>query len=136
MSLGIFMHSFSQLNQTSDTNGYNTGFAVTAVYSLLYELGLTADCTSFFHTSFSVLLTAENPKRLLLITEWLYPEVAKHYETTVGAVEHNIRTIVRYTWQLNREALERIAGYSLKNRPTPSQFIAILYIYLQSRKAA
>ena len=130
------LDSVSQLGQGSNTNGYDTGFPVTAVYSLLYELGITANNIGFFHTSFSVLLVAENPQRLLLARKWLYPEVAKYYKTTVGAVERNICTIIRNTWQLNRDALERIAGCSLGEKPTSSQFISILYTYLQPRKLA
>ena len=109
---------------------------VTAVYSVLQRLGVTANYTGFFHASYSVLLAMENPQRLLLVTKWLYPEVAKRYHTTAGAVDRNIRTVVLRAWQLNQETLEQIAGYSLAKKPTSAQFISILSTYLQAKKAA
>ena len=51
------------------------------VYDLLYHLGVTANYTGFFHTAYAVSLCAEQPDRLLLVTKWLYPEVAKQYGT-------------------------------------------------------
>lgn len=52
------------------------------IYDLLYRLGATANHTGFFHTACAVRLAMEQPERLLLVTKWLYPEVAKHYHTT------------------------------------------------------
>lgn len=118
------------------TDRYHTDPKVTAVYSVLRQLGITANYTGFFHASYSVLLAMENPQRLLLVTKWLYPEVAKRYHTTAGAVERNIRTVVLRAWQLNREILEQIAGCSLETKPTVAQFISILSTYLQTKKAA
>lgn len=109
---------------------------VTAVYSALQQLGITANYTGFFHASYSVLLAMENPQRLLLITKWLYPEVAKRYHTTAGAVERNIRTITLRAWRLNREVLEQFAGYTLTVKPTAAQFISILSTHLQTGRAA
>ena len=36
---------------------------------------------------------AEEPERLLLVTKWLYPDVAKQYGTNWKAVERDIRTV-------------------------------------------
>ena len=115
---------------------YQADPKVTAVYSVLQELGITANYTGFFHASYSVLLAMENPQRLLLITKWLYPQVAQRYHTTAGAVERNIRTIILRVWRLNRETLEHIAGCSLTAKPTAAQFISILSTYLHTKKAA
>ena len=115
---------------------YHADPQVTAAYSVLRQLGITANYTGFFHASYSVLLAMENPQRLLLVTKWLYPEVAKRYHTTGKAVERNIRTIVLRAWQLNRETLEQIAGCSLTIKPTAAQFISILSAHLQTGKAA
>ena len=123
-----------RLDTASDT--YHADPKVTAVYSVLRQLGITANYTGFFHASYSVLLAMENPQRLLLVTKWLYPEVAKRYHTTAGAVDRNIRTVVLRAWQLNQETLEQIAGYSLAKKPTSAQFISILSTYLQTKKAA
>lgn len=115
---------------------YYSDPTVTAAYSTLYQLGISANYTGFFHASYSVLLAMQNPQRLLLVTKWLYPAVAKRYHTTASAVERNIRTIVLRAWRLHRETLEQMAGCSLVEKPTATQFISILSTYLKTRKAA
>lgn len=62
-------------------------------YGLLYSLGVTANYTGFFHTTFALQLCVEQPERLLLVTKWVYPDVAKRYKTNWKAVERNIRTV-------------------------------------------
>ena len=50
---------------------------MTAIYELLYRLGVTANYTGFFHTACAVSLCMEQPERLVLVTKWLYPAVAE-----------------------------------------------------------
>ena len=64
--------------------------AIVDSYDLLYSLGATANHLGFFQTACAVRLAAQQPERLLLVTKWLYPEVAKHYHTNWRAVERNI----------------------------------------------
>ena len=99
---------------------------LTSVYELLYRLGVTANYTGFLHTSYAVLLCAEQPERLLLVTKWLYPEVAKRYQTTWMAVERNIRTVGSIIWQKNRPLLEQLAHGPLERKPRNRQLLAIL----------
>ena len=40
-----------------------------AVYDLLYQLGVTANYTCFFHTAGAVSLCVEQPDRLLLVAK-------------------------------------------------------------------
>ena len=81
-----------------------------AVYDLLYRLGITANYTGFFHSAYAVCLVLEQPERLLLVTKWLYPEVARHYATTPGRVERNIRTAAAAAWERNPQLLSELAG--------------------------
>ena len=96
------------------------------LYSLLHQLGVTSNYTGFFFTAHAVSLAVQQPERLLLVTKWLYPEVAKRYGTTSGCVERNIRTVVRVAWAANRALLEALAHHPLTARPTASQFLSIL----------
>ena len=96
------------------------------IYDLLYQLGVTANYTGFFHTAYAVSLCAEQPDRLLLVTKWLYPEVAKQYQTNWKAVERNIRTVGVIIWRENRPLLERLAGRNLSEKPRTTQLLAIL----------
>ena len=51
------------------------------VYDLLYQLGMTSNYTGFHQTAYAVWLCMEQPGRLLRVTKWVYPAVAKHYDT-------------------------------------------------------
>ena len=99
---------------------------MTHIYDLLYSLGVTANYTGFFHMAYAVSLCVEQPDRLLLVTKWLYPEVAKQYNTNWKAVERNIRTVSCIIWQENRSLLEELAHRRLERKPQNAQMLAIL----------
>lgn len=96
------------------------------IYDLLYRLGVTANYTGFFHTACAVRLCAEQPERLLLVSKWLYPAVAKLYDTNWKAVERNIRTVSYVIWRNNRPLLEQLARRPLLEKPRNAQLLAIL----------
>ncbi len=96
------------------------------IYSLLYRLGVTANYTGFFQTAYAAQLCATQPERLLLVTKWVYPDVAKQYRTNWKAVERNIRAVNSIIWQQGRQALEELAGRPLPHRPRTAQLLAIL----------
>ncbi len=81
-------------------------------------------------------ISVQNPQYLLLVTKWLYPEVAKHYGTTWKCVERDIRTAVNVAWRTNPELLGELAQRILPCKPKPSQFLAILVTYFYSQTAA
>lgn len=99
---------------------------MTDIYDLLYRLGATANYTGFFHMAYAVWLCVEQPDRLLLVTKWLYPEVAKQYGTNWKAVERNIRTMSCIIWRENRPLLEELAHRHLEQKPRNAQMLAIL----------
>lgn len=106
------------------------------IYSKLWTLVVRANCTSFFHTSYAILLSISQPDYLLFTTRWLYPDIAKQYQTTATAVEKNIRTVLDLVWNQHSDALEHIAQHRLKEKPTVSQFISILVYSITSGRAA
>lgn len=105
---------------------YDASADIAPIYNLLYRLGITANYTGFFYASFAAYLVLQQPERLLFVTKWLYPEVAKHYGTTWNCVERNIRTISDIAWNNNRTLLEEWAHRPLTAVPKASQFVAIL----------
>ena len=107
---------------------------ISEINELLYRLGVTANDTGFFHTSYAIKLCVERQDRLVQVTKMVYPEVAKEYNTNWKAVERNIRTIVGVVWKLNQELLVELARRPLEKRPCTSQFLAILSSYLINRK--
>ena len=96
------------------------------IYDLLYRLGATANYAGFFHTAYAVSLCAQQSDRLLLVTKWLYPEVAKQYKTSWKAVERNIRTVSATIWRENRPLLEKLAHRHLEHKPRNAQLLSIL----------
>ena len=107
-----------------------------SAFSLLHELGITATYSGFYHTAYGVKLAQQQPDRLLLVTKWLYPDIARQYETTWQCVERNIRTVISLAWQRNPALLEMLAGYPLTKKPSVGQFIAILSYHLSNHQAA
>lgn len=93
---------------------------------LLRRLGVTANYKGFAYTAYAMVLCAEQPDLLLLVTKNLYPEVAKRYRTTWQAVERNIRTVSRVVWERNPALLGRMADCTLVEKPRCSQFLAIV----------
>ncbi|MCI8631282.1 MAG: sporulation protein [Firmicutes bacterium] len=106
------------------------------IQDLLYRMGVTAKYIGFFHTACAVELAMEDPERLLLVTKWLYPDVAERYDTSWKSVERNIRTAANVAWQANPELLSEYAGFTLSERPCNSQFLAILANYCSREKAS
>ena len=96
------------------------------IHDLLFRLGASANYSGFFYTTYAVLLAIEQPKRLTLVTKWLYPGVADYYRTNWRAVERSIRTLIAAGWPCSRDLLEDLAQHELTRRPPPAKFIAIL----------
>ena len=96
------------------------------IYDLLFRLGVTANYAGFFQTASAVHLCTEQPDRLRLVTKWVYPDVAKRYNTNWKAVERNIRRVNGIAWEQNRSLLWQLAGRELLYKPSNAQFLAIL----------
>lgn len=96
------------------------------IYDLLYSLGVTANYTGFFQVASAIELCAEHPERLLLVTKWVYPDVATQYKTNWKAVERNLRTAGRIAWEQRRFVLEHLAGHALPHKPCNAQLLSIL----------
>lgn len=96
------------------------------IKDMLHRLGLTANYRGFFYVSYAIVLSIEKEERLLLVTKWLYPEIAKRYGTNWKAVERSIRTAGHIIWRENRALLEELAGRRLEVQPRAAQLLAIL----------
>ena len=65
--------------------------------------------------------------------KWLYPDIAKHYNTSWKNVERSIRTVASIAWEFRPDVLCRMAMRSLDCWPTNSSFIFILAAHLRSQ---
>lgn len=103
---------------------------------LLGRLGLTANYLGYHYIVYGLYLTKQQPDRLLLVTKWLYPDIAKHYQTNWIRVERDIRMAIAIIWTRNPALLAQLAGYPMTHRPTAAQFIAILHAHFCAVHAA
>lgn len=97
---------------------------------VLSELGLTINYAGFNYAAYAVSLCMQEPERLLLVTKWLYPDVARRYHTSPECVERNIRTICKLSWERNPGFVCEMAKHPLTEKPSNTQLIAILTTYL------
>ena len=105
-------------------------------FTLLHKLGITANQRGYFYTAYAVVLIEKQPERLLLVTKWLYPDIAKQYKTTWQCVERNIRTVIAMAWERHPEMFSNLAGYTLDRRPSVGHFLGLLICALDKKRAA
>lgn len=98
----------------------------TKIQKLLYSIGLTANYTGYRQMMVALEIAVEEPEALRMVTKWLYPETARRCGTNWKAVERNIRSALRRTWNNSKHTLEQMTGYAFDDMPTPAQFLAIL----------
>lgn len=103
------------------------------IFNLLYRLGVTTNYIGFFQIAYALQLCVDHPERLILVTKWVYLDVAKHFNTNWKAVERNIRTVSNIIWMEKRDYLESIAKKTLLKRPCASQLLSILSYSLLSQ---
>ena len=115
-------------------NGKNVKPSHNNPYDLLHQLGVSSNYKGFFYAAHAVTLCMQRQERLLSVTKWLYPNVAKHYGTNWRAVERNIRTASAIAWERNRPLLEALAQRHLERRPRPTEFLALLFRSVQPKE--
>lgn len=99
---------------------------------LLRNLGATGKLKGFFFAIYMIEKVKNEPAATTLITKCLYPEAAKHFSVSAGAIERNLRTLIRTCWNRpNRDFMEEVAGASLYQQPTNGEFLDMTAAYLR-----
>lgn len=102
-----------------------------AIRQELISLHITPKLRGFHYLAYAIEAVAANPQRIRNVNTKLYPEIASHYHTTAGAVEHSIRTAVASCWNRGgQEKLGQIAGYRLIEPPWATEFISVVAAYI------
>ncbi len=96
---------------------------------ILRPFGLTRCYKGYSQMVYCIELAAQNDLGPLSMTNGIYQEAAVHFNCSWKNIERNLRTAVSRAWEVNPELLCRIAGYPLKEQPSPSQFIEIITYY-------
>lgn len=102
------------------------------VKKVIRSLGISRFYRGFQMSVNAVLLVIEDERRLGDVIESIYQQIADENGTNWAAVERNIRTVAHKAWQTNSRLLMDMAGYSLRQQPTVSEFIEIVSNYVSS----
>lgn len=106
------------------------GKSMSEIYSLIRRLGATSKYKGYYYVAEAVRMAQGLQERPMKITKDIYPILARKYKSTPSNVEHNIRTLINLCWMSHKETLEEIAGCTMDDKPTNSEFIDILAYYL------
>lgn len=103
---------------------------------LLEQLGLARKEKGFERLSYAIAVTAQEFERAGSVTKLLYPDLAKHFQTTPEKIERSLRHLIEKSWEKGEKTrFEELFGYHRDNseiRPTNSEYIAILADWIQS----
>ena len=104
---------------------------------LIRSLGIGATYRGYEYLIYGIRLCLSDENYLLFVSKYLYPDIARHYNTTSYSVERNIRTVIKVCWEHgNKQLLEKIALRPLYLKPTSGEFFDILTAHLQKCSAA
>lgn len=102
---------------------------------LLRRLGLSGRLKGFGYAAYMIERATETPSAVQLITKNLYPETARHFQTSISAVERDLRTLVRSCWYHgDRAFLETVAGTNIPEKPVNSEFLDMTAAYLRRKE--
>lgn len=103
---------------------------------LLEQLGLARKEKGFERLSYAIAVTAQEFERVGSVTKLLYPDLAKHFQTTPEKIERSLRHLIEKSWEKGEKTrFEELFGYHRDNseiRPTNSEYIAILADWIRS----
>ena len=87
---------------------------------LLEQLGLARKEKGFERLSYAIAVTAKEFERAGSVTKLLYPDLAKHFQTTPEKIERSLRHLIEKSWEKGEKTrFEELFGYH-RVRPTVS----------------
>lgn len=88
------------------------------ISNLLRRLGVNNSYVGFRYTIYGVSRTAQDPTLLAYISKGLYVDIAARFQTSIGCVERNIRTLINTIWfHGDRRLLNEIFNFELSQKP-------------------
>ena len=99
---------------------------------LIRSLGIGATYRGYEYLIYGIRLCLSDENYLLFVSKYLYPDIARHYNTTSYSVERDISTVINFCWEHgNRPLLEKIALRPLTLKPTSGEFFDIVTAHLR-----
>lgn len=100
------------------------------ISDLLVLTGFPAGLIGYKFIREAILLTVEKPNLLVGMTKYIYPEVAKKFNTTAFCVERSIRHAIEITWARSRvhkiNELYNIELFDEKRKPSNGEFMTVI----------
>lgn len=97
---------------------------------VMKKIGAKSKYKGYYLLTEAIEISLNSEERPIRITKDIYPSLAKKFHSSPMNIEHNIRTLIRVCWTTNRKNIEEIAGYTLKYKPTNSEFVNMLVHWL------
>lgn len=80
-------------------------------------------------------LAYDDPQMLMAVTKELYPGIAHRVGGNGKSVERNLRTVTKACWLSgDRDFLNEIAGFHLREQPTSGEMIDYLVHYVRRKR--
>lgn len=133
-----------QIRQACDTESHSLSFNINKnnrqqkikrdlesdITNLIHEIGVPAHIKGYMYLREAITMVYNDIELLGSITKVLYPDIAKHFNTTASRVERAIRHAIEVAWSRgNIDAISSLFGYTVnvsKAKPTNSEFIAMV----------
>ncbi len=100
------------------------------ISDFMLELGIPAHLRGYQFLRSALEMCVEDMELVGSVTKLLYPDLAKHYQTTDTKVERAIRNAIEVSWDRgNGDLFEELFGYGNSpeyTRPTNSEYIAVV----------
>lgn len=100
------------------------------ITEIIHEIGVPAHIKGYMYLRKGISMVYHDIELLGSITKVLYPDIAKHFNTTPSRVERAIRHAIEVAWTRgNIDAISSLFGYTInvsKAKPTNSEFIAMI----------
>ena len=100
------------------------------ITSIFLMIGIPAHIKGYHYLREAVRMVYFRPELINRITKELYPNIAKHFQTTASKVERAIRHAIEVAWSRGRiENINQVFGFNIYNKndkPTNGEFIALL----------
>ena len=103
--------------------------ASASVYGAIRKLGGNERTVGYYYAAYGIQLALEQPQRMVLVTKWLQPDIAKKYETTSAAVERGIRLLIHHMWKAQTPDWQALCPND--RRPTVSELFPVVVDFIR-----
>ncbi len=133
----ILAKRIGNLTKTTSTKAKDNVNAMTGnnelqviVSDIMHQIGVPAHIKGYQYLREAIILSINDSDMIESVTKYLYPTVAKHFNTTPSRVERAIRHAIEVAWDRGDvDVLCSYFGYTIQNqrgKPTNSEFIAMI----------